>query len=229
MKPLFIALSILFSNLASVPPTAADPTLCKGHEPTITGTAGDDVLYGTANRDIIIANAGNDTIYAGPGQDIICAGPGQDIIYGGDDADWITGGSGFDLMNGGQGIDFTGSIGWCTQTHYAPKCTEPVDMTPPPAHAPGWVDSGNGVSIPAIGLRIRQCESGGNYQAQNPTSTASGAFQWIDGSWRAYGFVERYGVTRAMYATPAQQDESFVIGYQRSGTTPWNASIHCWG
>lgn len=33
--------------------------------------------------------------------------------------------------------------------------------------------------------RVMMCESGGNPRAQNPVSTASGIFQFIDGSWRS--------------------------------------------
>lgn len=84
-----------------------------------------------------------------------------------------------------------------------------------PAHAdPDWVP-------------IIACESGGNPTAQNPSSTASGLFQFLDSSWIAYGGGEY--ASRAKYATPAQQYEIANRAYAQSGLTPWNASKGCWG
>lgn len=96
----------------------------------------------------------------------------------------------------------------------------------PPA---GWVDAGNGVLVPPILLRLRYCESNDNYQAANPRSSARGAYQFLTGSWAAYGHAARYGVRQAHLATPAQQDEAALITWKAAGTRPWNASRHCWG
>jgi hypothetical protein len=74
---------------------------------------------------------------------------------------------------------------------------------------------------------IIACESGGNPAAQNPRSTASGLFQFLDSSWAAYGGL-RYA-SRAKYATPAQQYAVANAAYARSGLTPWAASRACWG
>ena len=84
-------------------------------------------------------------------------------------------------------------------------------------------------TLPAVLVAIRECESGGSYAAENPTSTASGGFQYLDSSWRSYGYAARYGVARASMASPAQQDEAALDTLARSGTTPWNASRGCWG
>ena len=73
---------------------------------------------------------------------------------------------------------------------------------------------------------IIACESGGNAHAQNSGSTASGLFQFVDGSWRAYGGAKF--AARAKDATTAQQTQIANIAYQRSGLTPWTASRHCW-
>jgi len=93
----------------------------------------------------------------------------------------------------------------------------------------GWVDSGNGVLLPPVLLSIRFCESRDNYTAANPNSSARGGYQFLTGSWAAYGHADRYGVTQGHLATPAQQDEAALITWQRDGTKPWNASRSCWG
>jgi cell wall-associated NlpC family hydrolase len=51
--------------------------------------------------------------------------------------------------------------------------------------------------------QVIECESGGNATAQNPTSSASGLYQIIDGTWAANGGLEFAG--RAKDATPAEQ------------------------
>lgn len=70
------------------------------------------------------------------------------------------------------------------------------------------------------------CESGGNAKAQNPSSTASGLFQFLDSSWRAYGGTKY--AARAKDATPAQQYEIANHAYAMSGLNPWAASRSCW-
>ena len=87
--------------------------------------------------------------------------------------------------------------------------------------------SGNTAHADLDWAPIIACESGGNPTAQNPSSTASGLFQFLDTSWIAYG-----GGTyarRAKDATPAQQYEIANRAYAQSGLTPWTASKGCWG
>ena len=109
-----------------------------------------------------------------------------------------------------------------------------TDTEPPPdrtlrAHPLGYEDTGNGVFVPPILLEIRWCESRNDYTAANTRSSARGAYQFLTGSWAAYGHAARYGVKQAHLATPAQQDEAALLTWQESGTRPWNASRHCWG
>lgn len=54
----------------------------------------------------------------------------------------------------------------------------------------------------AVLAAIKQHESGGNYKSQSRISSASGAYQYIDGTWGGYG-----GYKRAFLAPPAIQDE----------------------
>lgn len=71
---------------------------------------------------------------------------------------------------------------------------------------------------------IRYCESSGNYQAQNPSSTASGAYQFLDTTWHGLGYSGR-----AKDAPAATQDAAFDKLYSMSGTSPWVSSQPCWG
>lgn len=73
---------------------------------------------------------------------------------------------------------------------------------------------------------IKQCESGGNYQAQNPVSTASGAYQMLDTTWRSLHASKGYA--KAKYAPKAVQDAAAVELYNQMGTSPWASSSHCW-
>jgi len=116
-----------------------------------------------------------------------------------------------------------------TDSSSSSETSTPTAPTQTTGHPDGWVDTGNGVFVPPVLLDIRYCESRGNYTAANPSSSARGAYQFLTGSWAAYGHNDRYGVSTADKASPAQQDEAALITWQQSGTTPWNASKHCWG
>lgn len=72
--------------------------------------------------------------------------------------------------------------------------------------------------------RIICCESGGDYTAQNPVSTASGRYQFLDTTWNNYK-----GYSKARLAPPGVQDEYFNLHFEQNGSTPWLASKHCWG
>ena len=73
--------------------------------PTITGTAGNDVLSGTSGGDVIVTQSGNDQVDAGGGKDLICAGAGSDLVDGGPGGDTAIGGKGKDKLLGGDGGD----------------------------------------------------------------------------------------------------------------------------
>lgn len=87
--------------------------------------------------------------------------------------------------------------------------------------------------------RIRDCESGDrradgtatpgshSYAAENKTSTASGAYQYLDSTW---GVVDGY--SRAVHAPPGVQDRRALrdyAKYQRGEADPWRESASCWG
>jgi len=92
--------------------------------PTVTGTAGDDVIVatgttgqliragggndticGSVGPDRILAGDGNDTVLSGNGDDVVTAGNGNDIVDAGVGRDNVAGGEGDDVMSGGVGND----------------------------------------------------------------------------------------------------------------------------
>jgi uncharacterized repeat protein (TIGR01451 family) len=73
--------------------------------PTITGTAGDDVISGTSRGDVIVTFGGNDQVFAGGGGDLICSGAGADLVSGQDGGDTVIGGGGNDRLIGGKSGD----------------------------------------------------------------------------------------------------------------------------
>lgn len=98
------------------------------------------------------------------------------------------------------------------------------------------------VVVPAFGMTgtahaetpdwgpIIQCESGGvNVEhGGDPkgVSTASGYFQFLDSSWKAYGGLEF--ASRAILATQAEQQIVANRAFAQDGYSPWNASKSCW-
>lgn len=73
---------------------------------------------------------------------------------------------------------------------------------------------------------IKFCESSNNYQAQNPTSTASGAYQFLDTTWQSLDASAGY--SRAKFAPASVQDAAALELYNEMGTSPWAASSSCW-
>lgn len=58
---------------------------------------------------------------------------------------------------------------------------------------------------------ILACENrGGSYTAENPTSTASGRYQFVDGTFRATKAAREGGWTHAADAPPEVQDAAFA-------------------
>ena len=73
----------------------------------------------------------------------------------------------------------------------------------------------------AIPTYIVMCESGGNYDAENAVSTASGAYQIIDGTWAGYG-----GYSHASDAPPAVQDAKAALMWAGgAGASHWAACL----
>jgi SWI/SNF-related matrix-associated actin-dependent regulator 1 of chromatin subfamily A len=75
-----------------------------------------------------------------------------------------------------------------------------------------WVQNGDW----AIPEGIVMCESGGNYNAVNPSSGAGGAYQILPSTWDLYG-----GSGKPQDASPAEQDEIASQIWADSGGGAW--------
>lgn len=73
--------------------------------PTISGTAGNDVIAGTSRGDVIVTFGGNDQVFAGRGGDLVCSGAGADLVSGQDGGDTVIAGGGADRVIGGKSGD----------------------------------------------------------------------------------------------------------------------------
>lgn len=79
------------------------------------------------------------------------------------------------------------------------------------------------IGLSGIASCIAKYESGGNPRAQNPHSSASGLFQFIDGTWNYFG-----GYARAMYAPVAIQLQKFYIVWNGGrGAGNWVVAHKC--
>ena len=72
---------------------------------------------------------------------------------------------------------------------------------------------------------VRAHESGGNYSAENPSSTASGAYQFLDSSWRTLSAGAGYGgYGHAASAPPWVQDAVAVYTVNSGWRSAWNGT-----
>ncbi len=72
---------------------------------------------------------------------------------------------------------------------------------------------------------VRRHESGGDYQAQNRSSSASGAYQFLDSTWRTVSArAGNAGYARAMHAPWWVQDAVALWFYNNGGRSAWNGT-----
>lgn len=72
---------------------------------------------------------------------------------------------------------------------------------------------------------VRRHESGGNYQAQNPTSTASGAYQYLRSTWLTMSARAGHaGYPTARSAPPWVQDAVAVYTVNAGWRSAWNGT-----
>lgn len=90
--------------------------------------------------------------------------------------------------------------------------------------------------IPPLLARIRDCESGDYTAVNRGGSTASGAYQILDSTWRGKnnqgGWRELVpggiNYARAKDAPPEIQDAVALAAFNAGGSGPWAASRGCW-
>ena len=72
---------------------------------------------------------------------------------------------------------------------------------------------------------VRRHESGGNYRAENPVSTASGAYQFLDSTWRTMSARAGHsGWGHAASAPPAVQDAVAIHTVNIGWSSAWNGT-----
>ena len=95
------------------------------------------------------------------------------------------------------------------------------------AAASVWDDYPAWVGRFALCVANHESMNAGLWTAQNPYSSASGAFQFIDGSWRAYSRSAGLGgYARAKHAPPVVQAQVFAHVVTEYGAYPWKGT-HC--
>lgn len=74
-------------------------------------------------------------------------------------------------------------------------------------------------------VRAHESATSGGYRAQNPRSSASGAYQFIDSTWRTQSARAGYGgYSRAIHAPPYVQDAVAAYTVQHGGRSHWRGT-----
>ena len=72
---------------------------------------------------------------------------------------------------------------------------------------------------------VRAHESGGNYQAKNPNSTASGAYQFLDSTWRTMSARAGHSGWGSARSAPSWVQDAVAIYTVNSGwRSAWNGT-----
>lgn len=80
-----------------------------------------------------------------------------------------------------------------------------------------------------LGRRIAYCESTYGTNVISKTSTARGTFQFLKGTWIDQRKHEGSNQDPDLRLNERENIQTAYNHYKRMGTSPWNASKHCWG
>ena len=92
------------------------------------------------------------------------------------------------------------------------------------AHFRSLSDYGNHPFL--VCVRAHESDTSGGYRAQNPRSSASGAYQFLDRTWRNVAPAAGYGgYARAIHAPPHVQDAvAYNLAITRGQRFHWNGT-----
>lgn len=79
-----------------------------------------------------------------------------------------------------------------------------------------------------LGRRMAWCESRYGTQVENTSSSARGVFQFIARTWQEQRAYQGDDTDLALRFDLRENITTAYNHYKRMGTTPWNASKHCW-
>jgi hypothetical protein len=97
-----------------------------------------------------------------------------------------------------------------------PQTRQALGLQPFSSRALRHGSSGRGGKLPAVLLRIAECESGGDPTAVSPNGLYRGKYQFHRDTWRGLG-----GSGDPADAPEWRQDELALKLYQQQGTAPW--------
>lgn len=83
-----------------------------------------------------------------------------------------------------------------------------------------------GAGYTGMAVRVARCESGGDPNAQNPSSSASGLYQFIDGTWSS---VTGLAAPASAYSVETQTAAFWKLWDNGRGSGHWAPSQYCWG
>lgn len=96
---------------------------------------------------------------------------------------------------------------------------------PAPKAATRKSSGGGGGSSTMACIRAHESDTSGGYSAENPTSSASGAYQFVSGTWRSMSAAAGYpGYSTAGSAPASVQDAVAAYTIRTQGTGAWAGS-----